>query len=251
MKKHITVFMLYIRSSFIPALVLILLSAAVCAGMFYFTFDELSGQQPVPGEYVPGIETSFGKVTVPAVSAVTLVLLTVLLCIPGTSFGSQTGYTMARLQISEKSSFIWQVIYNSLVFLLFWAVQALAMFLVCELYDTLVVTSTNQTVFLALYREKYLHSLLPLHEISRSIRNIAFCTVLGTASAYFTYRQRCGKASYIIVPILFYVIGAFRGEMGALSADIMHTLLSLFIVGVSIAWVMAGLTDFWGDTEAH
>lgn len=245
MKKHISVFTLYIRATLVPMLILFVITAVVQVFMFRSELnDVLEIAASRTGESVYGLESVFGWTSIPIVSAVALVLLTIILFIHGTSFGSQTSYTVMRLQISEKSVFVWQAVYNTLALLLFWAMQGLVMFALCEWYDIAVETSTNQTVFLALYRDEFLHSLLPLHEISRTIRNIAFCTALGTVTAYNTHKNCFGKGSYGFAVMLLYIILSFNQEMGNLGLDVTHAVISFLIAGIVIAWILTDGFEF-------
>lgn len=245
MKKHISVFMLCIRATLLPMLLVLILASVIQTVMFSGELENVIAiSQSRTGESVYGLESVFGWTSIPLVSAAALILLTVILYIPGTAFGSQTSYTLSRLQISEKSVFVWQAVYNSLALLLFWAAQAILMFALCKWYDISLETSTNQTVFLALYRDEFLHSMLPLHEISRSIRNIAFCIGLGATTAYGTHKQRTGKPSFIFALMLLYVIRAFGDNMGNLGMDITHTVTSLVIAVFGIAWILTDGFEF-------
>ncbi len=239
MKKHISVFTLYIRSTLIPVLLLFIITSAIQIFMFgqeLKTVLEIAASNT--GESVYGLESVFGRTSIPVVSLISLILLAILLFIPGTSFRSQTSYTLSRLQISPKANFIWQAVYNSLAFMMFWAAQATVMFALCTWYDIAVESSTPQTVFLALYRDEFLHSLIPLHEISRSIRNIAFAVMLGTTTAYDTYKNCFEKGSYVFATMLISVIGLFSAEMGQLGIDVVTTIIAFCIAGFCIAWIV-------------
>lgn len=252
MKKHLSVFMLYIRSTFVPALLVILLTAGVSAVLFAAEIlPEIRYSAPGSGHGVEiyGLETVFGNTVIPWIFAASAVLLTILLCIPGTSFGSQTSYTMARLRISEKSAFLWQAGYNTLVYFLLWAVGAAVLFAMCAWYGSTVTTSTNQSVFLALYRDEFLHSMLPLHDVSRIVRNLSFCVGSGVLAAYYTYKQRNGKASYGIIPMLIFVIRAFPHEMGDLPLDIINIVISLFFAVLIVVMVLTNQMSFLFEEE--
>lgn len=244
--------MLYIRATFVPALVLILLTAVVSAVLFAVKITPEIRYSAESSDYaaeIYGLETVFGHTIIPWIFAASAVLLTVLLCIPGTSFGSQTAYTMGRLRVSEKSTFLWQAGYNALVYFLLWAVGAAVLSGMCMWYETAVTTSTNQSVFLALYRDEFLHSMLPLHDISRIIRNLSICIALGVMAANYTYKQRNGKASYGIIPMLIYVLRAFPDKMGSLPGDIIGSVICLFFSGLIITMVLTDQMSFLFEEE--
>lgn len=236
--------MLYIRSTFVPAILLILLTPAVSAVLFGINLSNEISVIGTQSTEVNGLETVFGNTAVPWVFAVSLVLLTVLLCIPGASFGSRTSYTMARLRVSEKSAFLCQAGYNTLMYCMFWCIGAVVLYAMCAWYEASVTTSTTQTVLLALYREEFLHSMLPLNDISRMIRNFSFCLGLGVSAAYYPFKQRSGKVSYVIVPMLCFVLGAFRAQMFQLAWDIWSIVISLFIAGLLIFLVLTNGMSF-------
>lgn len=245
MKKHISVFTLYIRATLLPMLILFIIMSAVQVFIFWQELEvvlEIAASNT--GESVYGLESVFGWTSIPVVSYISLILLTILLYITGTSFGSHTSYTLSRLQISPKAAFIWQTVYNSLSFLMFWAIQAVVMFALCTWYDIAVDASTPQTIFLALYRDEFLHSLIPLHEISRGIRNIALAVMLGATTAYDTHKSCFEKGSYVSAGMLIFVIGSFSEEMGHLGIDVVNTIIAVCIAFFCIAWIVTDKFEF-------
>lgn len=253
MKKHLSVFMLYIRATFLPALLLIFLTAGVSAVLFAKPILEeirFSAPGSTHGVEILGLETVFGRTAIPVICTVSLILLTVLLIIPGTAFGSQTSYTMSRLCIGEKSAFLWQAGYNALMFLFFWAVEAIVLYGLCLRYGASVGTATEHTVFLALYRDEFLHSMIPLHDIGRTLRNLSFCIGLGVMTAHCTAKQRTGKkGSFVLIPMLLLVIRAFPEEMGSLPMDIINIVISLFFAVLLIVMMLTDNMRFLLEEE--
>ena len=147
MNKHLSVFAFYIRAVFAPALILILLTAAVTGTLLYTGIaEEIRMTEPgsLHGVEVLGLEYILSHSAIPQITAGTLVLLTILLILPGAAFGSQTLYTTARLRIGEKTVFLWHAAFGALLFLLFWAAEACALYAVCLRY-TAVGTATEQS----------------------------------------------------------------------------------------------------------
>ena len=250
MKKHLSVFGLFVRASLVPMIILFLLTAAVQAGMFFFEllpyFDAI---HPDDGGYIPGLETIFSRTFIPHTALAALILLTALLCVQGSAFSSRCGYTMSRLSVTEESSFLWQAGYNSLAFLLFWAIEGVLMFTLCAVYAANIINATGQTALLAAYRDEFLHSILPLHDVSRIVRNAVFCITLGTMTAYYTYTQRSGKASVVLVPAVVYAVGAFRMGDISLSGDIVHIIICLFFTAAVIVKVLTGFNFLYDQGE--
>jgi len=240
-RKHLSVFSLYIRATLLPMLLLLLLSMGACALLFMWQLRDffISTASSVPSI---GLESLMDQTVLPWIVAVALLLLTVLLCIQGSAFGSSTSYTVSRLRVSEKAVFLWQALFNTLAYFVFWAIHAVLLWSLCTLYAHTLPDATSQTVLLALYRQDFLHILLPLHDASLLIRNIAFCLALGVLSAHYTHKQRNGKAAYGIIVMLVYVLGSFAiyEGMGNLSGDIVGAGIALC---VAIAIVVSVLTD--------
>ncbi|MBQ4354377.1 MAG: hypothetical protein IJC71_05735 [Clostridia bacterium] len=252
MKKHLSVLMLYIRSSFLPLCLIFLLTAALSVCLFAKDLlPEIRFSSPGSrhGVEILGLETLFAHTAIPWIFTGALVLMTVLLLIPGTAFGSQTAYTMSRLRISDKAAFLWQAGYNTLAYFMLWAVGASVLAAMCFWYGASVSTATEHSVFLALYRDEFLHSMLPLHDTGRIVRNLSFCMALGVTTAHYTFRQRGGKASYVIIPVLIYIIRAFPEEMGALPIDIIGSVICLFLAGLLIVMVLTDRMRFLFEEE--
>ena len=83
---------------------------------------------------------------------------------------------LGRLDYDVSSAFRCAIPFLSIpcfaALVIFWAAQVLFVLLLCRVYlakaDPACVNA--QTVFLAFYRQKFLHSLLPLAETSRWVR---------------------------------------------------------------------------------
>ena len=162
------------------------------------------------------------------VFAVCFVAMAVLLSKTGCEYGSKQGYMLKRLSVSERNVFVWQSIYNSFCFFMLWSVQTLLAYAFCKLYLAKVdpMLTSGQTIFLAFYRNNFLHSLLPLSEVSRWIRNILLLGCLGLAAAHFPYRQRRGKVEVTIIAMTSLSL-FFSRAIGSLGNDILIMILSI------------------------
>ena len=89
---------------------------------------------------------------------------------------------------------------------------------------------TNQTVFLAFYRNDFMHSILPLEGAMRWITNILILLGCGMSAAVFTYLQRRGKVAWSLFVVVACVLVGFVQELGELLA-----LVTAFIVVVIVA----------------
>lgn len=219
MMKILSVFALYVRSSFYKIIVLLSL---MTAGQILFFYRKLSGAlNAYAGMEINTTETgSFIRLedmfSAPYlwIAAAAFLLITVCLCLGGTAFGARTGYTMQRLGVSERGTFFCQAGYNLLVYLLFWAWEAVLCYGLCRVYCTLAPGAfvSVQSTALAFYRCSYLHALLPLSDIAGWACNFLWVLTLSVSSAAFPFFQRRGTFSSEIVLAVIVVLSAFRYE---------------------------------------
>lgn len=229
MKKYLSVFMLFARSSIFKVMLLIVVMAVIEAGVFYLrTLDVYLGLEAA-------FENSFTK----WIFAAAFIGITVILCSTGSEFGSKTGYTINRLSIKETSVFYWQWIYNTLVYFILWAAQIAVSLALCEIYKAMVdpLRITEQTVFLAYYRSDFLHSLLPLGDSVRWIRNIFMLLGLGAASAFFPYQNRRGKLGMEIIVMSALSMIFFSEGLGGYTNEVLMCFVSAFVI-ISVRWKM-------------
>jgi len=109
-----------------------------------------------------------------------------------------------------------------------WAIQILISYALCRRYIAKADPALTgaQTIFLAFYRSDFLHSLLPLSELSRWIRNVLLLVCLGLAAAHFPYRQRRRKAGESIIAMAALTLVFFSRDLGSFGNDLLVILLS-------------------------
>lgn len=223
MKKHLSVLMLMSRSTIYKILGILVIMTAVEGTLFYLTLRNMTAAEVV------GLELVFQQSRILWVCALGYLLVTALLCLTGCEFSGKQGYTLHRLSVSQRSVFLWQAFYNICCFFLFWAVQLFIVLALCRLYMEKIdpPAISNQTVFLAFYRNDFLHSLLPLADMSRYVRNIFLILGLGIASAYFPIRQRRGGTGVGIIVLSAVTLLFFSHSMGSLGNDILVIVFSI------------------------
>ena len=91
-----------------------------------------------------------------------------------------------------------------------------------------------QDVFLVFYRNSFLHSLLPLDETSRYIRDLLLAAALGLETAYFPLCQRYGKPAISTGLMAGMTVVMFAGSTGSFVTDVMVMLLSAVFAAVSV-----------------
>lgn len=247
MRKHLSVLMLIARSTIYKILVLFLVT--VCAEWFLFRFSLNSALVAADaGLGMTSLESIVSSSRIPWAFAICFVIMTVLLCMIGCEYESKQGYTLRRLSVSEPSVFVWQSVYNTFCFFMLWAVQTLIAYCLCKLYLAKVdpALTSVQTIFLAFYRNNFLHSLLPLSEVSRWIRNILLVMCLGLAAAHFPYQQRRGKVGVTIIAMTALSLVFFSRSIANLGDDILIILLSI----ANITAVLKNVLGRDSDEEA-
>ena len=211
MKKHSSVFMLMARSTIYRVLGLLILMAVAEAGLFWLRLQ----QGAIDGNF--SLEAIISESRLSWACAAFFLFVNVIL-----SWGSYTisdAYTAARLSVSGKAVYLWQCIYNSLCYLLFWMVQILIGIGLCRVYEAMAPAEfvSNQTVFLAFYRSNFLHSFLPFEDTWVWVRNILLVVALGICSSRIPGKNRkigIGSCFLIAATGVFFVQGI--GEAVAL-----------------------------------
>ena len=231
-KKHLSVLMLYVRSSIIPLLGMLVLIGSIQTGLFLWRMNRGANS----------LEAVIQSAHLRAVLMSGFLLLAAFLYrING------GGYTLRRLRISERALFLWQSLSYFLCFALLWMAEVIIITLLCQYYLTQPVVNivSNQTLFLAFYRSDFLHSILPLEEISRWIYLLITFGTLSFTTAGATVRKRYGRnirnnvpLSLTVASMLFY----FVRPLGSLASDVILSLLHT-------ALILYTLWDVWFNAE--
>ncbi|MGN1156328.1 MAG: hypothetical protein ACI4TK_09150 [Agathobacter sp.] len=227
MKKYISVFEMITRSTLYKVLAVLVIMGALQFSLFW---GELQ-------EYDEIVEGGMGAVVDQSHMIVLLatgfLLITVILCWSGCNLGSNQGYTLRRLQITEKKILVLQAVYNSMIYILLWGSQVLVLLLESSLYLQKIASPTNQTLVLAFYKNAYMHSILPMEDILGWILLLLIIAGCGITSALFPYRQRRGNVSFGIIAAVGTTLIVFpKGIGGDLSFLIYYPSLLLIVYGI-------------------
>lgn len=234
MRKHLSVFMLYARSSLFRVLLIFILMAVLELVLFYFAVERVMVSESI------GLERMINKSCVGLVMGAAFIAMSAQLSIMGCEYVSKQSYTLRRLSVSEGSVFAWQALFNTLMYLLLWGVQLGLVLIMCAYgVEKMGALASNQATFLAFYRSQFLHSLLPLGEWTRYLRNIILIIALGLASALFSYNQRRKKLGLAMIFMLPLTALPFAGKTGNLETDVVQILASLCVIIWSIYKVCA------------
>lgn len=268
MKKYTSVFNVITRSSIYKILGVLLVMSALEVGFYMHQMNEMLENYEVVREQVAEAEeveveelvfSAWGEYYISSESTVVeenpiitiedmfllshttkiftiaFIVISILLCLTGCNFGSRQDYTWKRLQVSEKSVFFVQTIYNAMTMLLFLAVQVIVAYGLCRYYVSVVPEGvTNQSVFLAFYRSTFLHSILPLEATLKWIVNILLMVAMGFATAIFPYRQRRGKISFQIILMIGIALIFFPCELGKFENSWMLLFWDVYTISICL-----------------
>jgi hypothetical protein len=144
-------------------------------------------------------------------------------------------YTLQRLRISENELTLgWALIFSG-YYLLSWAVQlglTVGMFRVFS--NT--VNQEAMDYFLACYRSRYLHLLLPLGEPWGYVRNIVICLGWGAMGALVSRYSRHGRKPIMAIALIVMTLSFLPQEMASRTLD--QWLCGLTVIMIVIQCLM-------------
>ena len=208
MRKHLSVGILLAGSTIVPVIGLLMATAAVEAALFF-----------TPAAEERYLFRTGGKM--PLVCGIGFVGLCAVLTLTG-SFGSKTRYTLERLSVTERTVTLWQGIYNAVCLLIAWGAQLGLLLLFWHLTrQTEGAGLFGQEAFTYFYKNGFAHSLLPLSEPVRLLRNAVLLLSLGMTAACFSRRLRQGKWSAAFLVLAVATVLLFAMPAGNMTMDIL------------------------------
>lgn len=237
MKQHLSVFLRFVRSNFYKLLLFYALLAMAQVGLV--AWEAKQGAQL----FHDAVDGSWAFRLWQVGYLATLILLWVT----GGEFGSRQGYTLKRLGISYQMVYLWQAVYNCVMFFLFWAVMAGAMFVAAWVFYRMVPTrAENHNLFLSFYLGQYLHNLMPVTNAVRWIRNVVITLALGFTGAHFPLQQRRKRFSFSA--IVAGVCGMFGMSYGFTGSD--GSTYDCVITFVALLALLTALCDgLWKESD--
>lgn len=252
MNRYLSTVGLYARSNLYKILLITLVTALLAGFLvyryptpqeitkYYYDFDG----NPVPYTYnTPYLDNVIGLSRAPVVCAVGFTAIVAVMCLTGCGYGVKTDYTVRRLRVREKTACLLWAGYHAALLLFFWAVLALT------LYGVLLHSQGKvpewygqvgpQTIMLLCYTDTFLHHLVPLQDVAMwglsvsSVLAVAFTTVL------FSYRQRHGSFSPLVLLALGGTIGSFFCGLGE-NTNFLLMLLLLGVAGAAFCILIGG-----------
>lgn len=150
--------------------------------------------------------------------------------------GSRCSYTIHRLSLSSKVYILWESLAYLTCLFIFYASQVALSAGFIWLYNYLGGAEyySSQSALIMFYENDFLHSLLPLRDTSRMVRNIAMMLSLAACAGCFAYRRRKGAKSIAVFIAAAFIILEFSLELGRWGTDMLDTLTVLTIAGVAV-----------------
>ncbi len=229
MKKYISIFELLVRNTIYKILLVL-----IAMGVAQITMFQRTMQEWIPMDYYDldfqamehyTLEYMVDKSNSVVFMGIAFVLVTVVLCRSGCNIGSKSSYTLQRLQVTEKGIFIMQSIYNSLCYVLLLCTQVGVFFAQSSLYAAQAGHVTNQTIFLAYYRNAFMHSILPLEGMMRWGVSVLMILGCGMSTAVFTHLQRRGKVAWSSFMVVACTLVGYKQELGNQIGFVMATIM--------------------------
>ncbi len=238
LKKYVSVFELFTRNTIYKIAMLLTAMGTVQILLFRRVMEAyipMAAYDFVVMEYY-SLEYMIDESHSAVFLAIAFVLLTAVLCRNGCNIGSKSSYTMQRLQVTEKKVFLMQCIYNSLCYGLLLGVQVAVFLIQGSMYTAYSEHVTNQTVFLAFYRNDFMHSVLPLDGGMRWVTNFIFVVGCGVSAAVFTYLQRRGKTAWSLFIVIACILVGFIRELKYQYLGLGFAIVIGIIAGFTVYW---------------
>ena len=227
--------MLFVRSTIYKVLGILVL---MC-GLEFLLFNRAMTRAQSEG--MPGLEWVVEKSWIHVVFFIALLGTFLLLASVGSSKKINYAYTLNRLRITENWILFWQGLYNTLCFALILFVQISAAILLCHYYveNSVDATITHQTIFLAFYRNAFLHSLIPFDEVYSISANIIVLFIFGLTSALIPMLERHGRGHGIWLYLAWWsAVYAFRRDLGDFVTNMVIYIITFIIIAYTIYFLL-------------
>ncbi len=236
MKKYLSIFELFARNTIYKILFVLVLMAAVQTGLFYKSMHAWIPVDLYDVDFQAiehySLEWMVDESKLLWFTGVAFVCITAILCRNCCNVGSKSSYTIRRLQVTEKCIFVMQSLYNIACYLLLSGVQTVVLFGLGNYYVQTAGSVTNQTLFLAFYRNEFMHSMLPLEGTAHWIMNMLIIVSCGISAAVFTYLTRRGKVAWSLLVVVACVVLGYVQELGS-QMNMVTAILTVSIAGFS------------------
>ncbi len=240
MRRHLSILMLMARKTIYKIL---LISAGLAAVQGFIFFRLLNSSLPSAdgGNMLQRLDLLMsGHRSIAITFGIAFVLITGALVFTACDFKGKQSYTYQRLSVSQKGVFLLQALYNFGCYLILWGVQLIILVIMCMIYvkkqDPAAIDS--QTLFLAFFRNRFMHNIMPLGDLPVFLRNILLALGLGFSSALFALRQRLGRFDIGILILSVMTLVFFNAfDLGDQTGNLLLGVASLILILVALNYL--------------
>ena len=252
MNRYLSTVGLYARSNLYKILLITLVTALLAGFLVYYYpvgqeanayYVDPDGNR-MPYTYTePYLDGVIGISRAPVVCAVGFTAIVAVMCLTGCGYGVKADYTVRRLRVREKTACMLWAGYHAALLLFFWAVLALT------LYGVLLHSQGKvpewygqvgpQTMMMLCYTDTFLHHLMPLQDPAMWGLSISSVLAVSFTTVLFSYRQRHGSFSPLLLLALGGTIGSFFCSLGE-NTNFLLMVLLLGVAGAAFCILMGG-----------
>ncbi|MCI9337369.1 MAG: hypothetical protein HFH93_07500 [Lachnospiraceae bacterium] len=210
------------RGSFYKVLAVALLMAVAEVPLFYRTLR---------GDWIAGFEIKIEESHIHLVFLAALGAVYFLLIRMNRVLDNEGRYTAMRLQLSQGSIFWIRTAYDVFCLLMLFAVQAGLALCFAESYRrTPGMPQGSQTVFLAFYRNDFLHGVLPMADLGKWVRGGLMLLAMGMDEAGgIGKRYRTTQVSVFLMSAAWFAVPA-----GVTWQDTVCCFVYVVVIGVDL-----------------
>ena len=237
MKQRISALMLAVTPTFKYVMSLLLAGTGLEYFLFHRAMKAAIEEMTIVSEYgtqIPAFEKVLESAKLEYMLCAVFSLFCALFLFTGCEQkGGKLRYTMRRLSVPEREIHLLWAVYYTLCFVLLIAWQAAVLFWFHSMYAASPMGEGlgANSFFLTTYRSDLLHSLLPLHDIMRQIRNAALVPALGLGCSFFSFHLSRGRRSYAPLLLIGVTLFTFIHPMANATMD---ALWLIYIVWLSV-----------------
>ncbi len=228
--KDLSVFALLIRNSFYKVLLVLILSL-MAAGLGFYKLFWGNDSEIV----FLSAEQMIDKLGAMPCFVMAFIVILLILGITESKLNQKSGNTIQRLRIDIKRFFVIETIYNVFIFTLLYAVWICAMIIMMKIYSCryavagglLTPAENAQQLFMAFYRNEFLHNLMPMAEIGKWIRNILVIVAFAMQAA------EKDKKNYVAdIWMSIYLIWILMSDIGINLTDMFADIIALILIAI-------------------
>ncbi len=208
-KGMLAVWALFSRSSFYGILaVLFLMTAAEC--LSFYAVLHGSGQTDM-------LEMMIDKSLAAAFFLTALGLIFFIQIWAAGRMDRKSRYTLMRLKLSKTQFFLLRTGYHVLCLTSLFAVQVCVILWMAWMYEKTFapVSPSGQLLFLAFYRNEFLHSLLPMAETGKWVRCVLLILAFGIEAGFQEKNRVAGQVGMFVLTACWFVspVGMWYGDV--------------------------------------